>query len=132
MGCGNNKNIVAVPLKIFPTDFHQETTHESRNRTEKLSSLYDIKELLEGIFLITFNNIDCQQYESPVLMAKLKCATYKTIYSSEGGYTIQFAIENYKRVIPNIIQIHIVNLYYKYLHYPVLDIMEAIIPKTLY
>ena len=68
VGCGKNKNIVAVPLKTFPKDFYQETTHGSRNRTEKLSNLYDIEELPESIFPTTFDLIDQHQRNGPYLI----------------------------------------------------------------
>ena len=59
-----NKDIVADALSWLPINGNQDTTHESTHTTETMPELYDIKEIPEGTFPLSFNIIDCRQWEA--------------------------------------------------------------------
>ena len=54
-------NIAADALSQFPNNVNQETTHETTYTTETMLEIYDIEELPEGTFPLSFNPIDLYQ-----------------------------------------------------------------------
>ena len=65
-------NIAAYALSRLPNNGNQESTHEKMYTTETMSELYDIKELPEGTFSLSFNLINHYQWEEPSPTEKLK------------------------------------------------------------
>ena len=63
-------------LSRLPNKRNQETTHESTYTTETMSELYDIEKLPEGMFPLSFKDIDRYQREDPFLTEELKCAEF--------------------------------------------------------
>ena len=61
------KNIAADALSRLPNKVNQETTHEKTYTTETMSEIYDIEELPEGSFPLSFNLIESYQWEEPFL-----------------------------------------------------------------
>ena len=59
--------------------------HEQMYITEIVSELYDIKELPDGTFPLSFNIIDQYQREVPFLTEKLKCAEFTKLFFAEAG-----------------------------------------------
>ena len=68
------KYIVADALSWLPNNGNKNTTHESTYTKETMSELYDIDEIPEGTFPLSFNIIDRYQQEYPVLLEKLNYA----------------------------------------------------------
>ena len=100
--------------------------------TETMSELYNIKELPEGTFPISFNLIDRYHREYPFLTEKLKC-TEITKGSFRGGrYTIAFIRYKYKIVIPQKLQKYVVKWYHTYLIHPRLDKIKGLIRQRNY
>ena len=58
------------------------------NTTETMSEIYDIEELPEGTFPLSFNLIDRYQREEPFLTGKIKCAEFTNGYFRGGRNTI--------------------------------------------
>ena len=57
-----NKNIAADGVSKFPTNINQYNTHESTYTTEIISGIYEIKELADGMFPLSFKLVIlCQQ-----------------------------------------------------------------------
>ena len=56
-------NIAVDALSQLPNNGNQETTHESTYTMEKMSELYDIEELTEGMIPVSFKLIDHYQRE---------------------------------------------------------------------
>ena len=56
---------------------------------EKTSELYDIEELPEGTFPLSFKRIDRYQREDPFLTENPKCAEYQKGYFRGGHNTIE-------------------------------------------
>ena len=56
-----NKNIVADALSLLPNNGNQNTTHESTYTMETIPELYDIDELIDGNFSLSFKIIDRYQ-----------------------------------------------------------------------
>ena len=54
-------------------------------RTETMSELYDIKELPEGTFPLSFNLIDRYQREYPFLTENLNAQNLKRVPFAEAG-----------------------------------------------
>ena len=78
-----DKYIAKYVLSQLPNNRNQETTHESTYLMETISELYDIKELIEVAFPLSFNFIDFYQQEDPILTGKLTCAEYKRVIFAE-------------------------------------------------
>ena len=68
------KNIVTDALLQSPNYGYKNTTHKSNYITENTLEIFDINELSEGKFLITFEIIDQYQRKDPSLIAKYKSA----------------------------------------------------------
>ena len=97
-----------------------------------MSELYNIKELPEGTFTLSFNLLYCYHQEYPLLTEKLKCAEFTKGYLSGGRNTIDLITYKYKRVIPQKLQKYVVKWYHTYLLHPGLDQTEAIILQHFY
>ena len=65
------KNIAADAISRLPNNGNQETTYESTYLAETMLELYDIEELPEGTFTISFKLKDRYQREYPILTEKL-------------------------------------------------------------
>ena len=74
------KNTAADVLSQSTTNENQEIIHESIYTTEKMSELYDIQELLEGMFTISFKIVDRYPWEYPILMEKLISEEYIKVF----------------------------------------------------
>ena len=70
------KNIAADALSRLPNKRNEETTHKSTYTTETMLEIYNIEELPEGTFNLSFKFIDVYRWEYPILTEKLKCAEY--------------------------------------------------------
>ena len=68
----DEKNIATDALSRLPNNGNQESIHEKMYTTETMSELYDIKELPEGTFSLSFNLINHYQWEEPSPTEKLK------------------------------------------------------------
>ena len=97
-----------------------------------MSEHYDIKELSEGTFPLSFKILDRYQQEEPILTGKLKCAGYKKGSSCRGQNTIKLVTFNNKIVIPQLLHRYVVKWYRMYLLHPVLGKMEMIIFEHFY
>ena len=97
-----------------------------------MSKLYDIEELLEGTFPISFNLIDCYQQEEPFPTEKLKCAEYSKGSFRGGQSTINIITHKDIIVIPQKLQKYVVRWYHTYIRNSALDQTEAMIGKNLY
>ena len=78
------KNIVADELSRLPTNGNQNTTYESIYTTETMSELYDIDELPEGTFPISFNTIYRYQQGDPII-SKQNLQNIKRFIFAEAG-----------------------------------------------
>ena len=58
---------------------------------ETVSEIYDMNELFEGMFNITFDIIGQYQLKDTSIMAKTKCVTYKYGYFC-GGRNINYKL----------------------------------------
>ena len=96
-----------------------------------MPKLYDIYELPERNFPLSFKLIDFCQREDPFLQAKLICVNYQNGYFRGGRNTIEVVTYRDKIVIPQQLQRYLVKLYQNYLLHPVLDRMEAVIHQHL-
>ena len=67
---------------------------------ETMSKLYDIDELPEGTFLLSFNIIDHYHLEESFLLKKLNSAEYQKGSFRGGQNTIKLVTYKYKIVIP--------------------------------
>ena len=65
---------MSVALSVLPNNGNENTTHKSNYITENTLEIFDINELSEGKFLITFEIIDQYQRKDPSLIAKYKSA----------------------------------------------------------
>ena len=97
-----------------------------------MSKIYDIREMPEGTFTISFKFIDLYQREEPIQTEENNSAEY--IKGSLYGCwnTINIVTFNDKIVIIQLLTSHPVKWYHKYLLHPGLDITEAIICQYLY
>ena len=77
------ENIVADALSQFPNNGNQETAHESTYTAETMSYLYDIEDLIEGTFTISFKIIDRHQQEDPFLKEKLNAKNIPRVLFAE-------------------------------------------------
>ena len=127
-----NTSIAADVLSQLPNNGNQETTHETMYTTETMLEPYNIKELPESTFTISFNLIDRYQQEDPFLTKKLKCVEYSKGYFCLCCSTIKLITYKDKIVIPRLLKKYVVKLYHTYLLHPVLDRTEAIIHQHLY
>ena len=62
-----NKNIIAEALSQLPNNGNKNTTDESTYTTKIVSELYDIDELPEGTFTLSFKLKDRYQQEDHLL-----------------------------------------------------------------
>ena len=127
MNISLEKNILADALSRLPNNENQETTHESTYTMETISELYDIDELLESMFSLSFNIIDGYQREDPFLSEKLNSAEYQKGYFRGDRNTIRLVTYKNKIVIPQKLQKYVVKWYHTYLLHTGLDQTEAII-----
>ena len=70
-GCNDSPTFV---LSRLSNNGNQNNTYESTYTTENISELYDIDELPDGTFSLSFNIIDRYQREYPFLTEKLNSA----------------------------------------------------------
>ena len=89
--------------------------------TETMSEIYDIEELPDGTFTLSFNLIDRNQREEPFLTEKLNCEKYEKCYFRGGLNTIELVTYEDKIVIPQKLQKYLVEWYHMYLLHPGLD-----------
>ena len=80
--------------------------------------LYDIDELPEGTFTLSFNTIDQYQREEPVLLEKLNSAEYQKGSFRGGRNTIKLVTYKNKILIPQKLQKYVVKWYHTYLLHP--------------
>ena len=113
--------MAADALSRLPNNGNQETTHEKTYTTKTISELYNIKELPEGMFPLSFNLIDRYQREDPFLIEKLKCAEFTKDSFRGGRNTIDLITHKDKIVIPQKLQKYVVKWYHTYLLHPGLD-----------
>ena len=88
---------------------------------ETIPELYNIYELLDGMFLLYFKLIDRYQWEDSFLTEKLKYATYQKGYFRGGRNTIELVTYKDKIVIPHKLQRYVVKLYHTYILHPGLE-----------
>ena len=94
--------------------------------------LYDIKELPECTFTISFNLINCYYRGDPFLMEKLKYRNYTKGSFRGGQRTIELVTYNSNIVITKKLQKYVVQWYHTYFLHPGLDRTEAMICQHLY
>ena len=92
-----------------------------------MSELYDIEELLDGTFNISFKLTDCYQRKDPILTDKLKCAEYIKCSFCRGQNTIRLLTLNKKIVITQIFQRYALKWYHTYLLHQGLKRKETMI-----
>ena len=97
-----------------------------------MSELYDIDELPEGTFPLSFNIIDRYHWEDPPILEKLNSAEYQKGYFRGGRNTIKLVTYKNKIVIPQKLQKYVVKWYHTYLLHPGLDRTEAMICQNLH
>ena len=97
-----------------------------------MSEIYDIEELPEGTFPLSFNIIHRYQREDPFLMEELNGKKHQKGSFYGGWNTILLITYKNKIVIPQKIQKYVVNWYHMYLLNPELDRTEATIRHNLY
>ena len=78
------EKIAADTLSRWTNNGNQETTHEKTYTTETMSELYDIKELPDGTFTLSFNLIDRYQREDPFLTEKNAQNLQRVLFSEAG------------------------------------------------
>ena len=76
-------NIVADALSRLPINLNPETTLDSTYTTETISELYNIEELPEGTFHLSFNLIDRYHREYPSLTENLTVQNIKRVIFAE-------------------------------------------------
>ena len=76
-------NIVADALSRLPINLNPETTLDSTYTTETISKLYNIEELPEGTFHLSFNLIDRYHREYPSLTENLTVQNIKRVIFAE-------------------------------------------------
>ena len=108
MNISRDKSIVADALSRLPNNGNQKTTYESTYTTETMSGLYDIYEVPEGMFLLSFNIIDLYQREYPFLSEKLNSAEYQEGYFRGGRNTVKNVTYKNKIFIPQKLQKNVV------------------------
>ena len=108
------ENIVPDAQSRLPVDGNKYYIDKSTYTTENMSKSYNIEELSEGTFPLTFKIIDHQLWEYPGLMVKLKCATYKLDFR-RGRNNAQLVLYKDKIVVPFIHQRYEVRWYHTYL-----------------
>ena len=89
--------------------------------------LYDIEELTEGTFPVSFNLIGRYQRGDPFLTEKIKCAIYKKGSFRGGRNTIELVTHEGKIFIPQKLQKYVVKWYHTYILLPGIYRMEAMI-----
>ena len=108
--------IAADDLSRFLNNRNRQTTHESSYTMENMLELYDIKEISDGTFMLSFNNIIYRyQREYPLLMKKNNCTTYQTSSFRGGQNTIKPVMYEDKIIIPQKIRKYAVKWYHMYL-----------------
>ena len=125
-------NRAAYALSRLPNNGNQETTHEQTYTTETMPDLYDIEELPEGTFPLSFNLIDRCQREDPFLTEKLKCKQFTRGSFRGGQNTIYLKTYKDKIVIRQKLQKYVVKWYHTYLLHPGLEQTEEMILQHLY
>ena len=97
-----------------------------------MSELYDIKELQEGKFPLSFILIECYHREDPMLMKNLILKNALRVLFCGGLNTINLVTFNDKIVIPLFLQRYAVKWYHMHLLHTGLDRTEAIINQHSY
>ena len=97
-----------------------------------MSEIYNINELPEGKFQISFNIIDRYQREDPILSEELNSAEYQKGSFRGGRNNIELVTYQDKIAIPQKLQKYVVKWYHTYLLYPGLVLTEVIIFQHLY
>ena len=64
-----------------------------------MSVIYNIEDLSDGTFHLSFNLIDRYQKEEPLLTENLKCTTYQKGYFWRGRNTVEIVTYKNKIVI---------------------------------
>ena len=98
---------------------------------ETMSEIYDIKELPEGVFPLSFKIIDRYQREDPILTGKLTCSECEKVSLCGGINNFELVTFKDKIVIPQLLQKYVVKWYHTYLLNPGLDITEMMICQHL-
>ena len=80
-----------------------------------MSEIYNIEELPEGSFPLSFKLIDRYQQEDTILTEKLKCAEYIKGSFRGGQNTIKIVTFNNKIVIAQLLQRYVLKWYHTYL-----------------
>ena len=97
-----------------------------------MSELYDIEELPEGAFPLSFKLIDRYQREEPFLTEKINSAEYQKGSFCGGWNTIELVTYKDKIVIPQKLQKYVVKWYHTYLLRKGSDQTEAMIRQHLF
>ena len=79
------KNIAAYALSLLPNSGNQYITHEQTYTTETMSEVYEIEELPEGTFPLSFNLIDRYQLEDTFLTENLNAQNIQGVFFAEAG-----------------------------------------------
>ena len=97
-----------------------------------MSELYDIGELLDGTFPLSFKIIDRYQREYLFLTEKLNSIEYQEGSFRGGQNTIKLEMHKSKIVITQKLQKYVVKCYHTYILHLGLDKIEAMIRQHLY
>ena len=97
-----------------------------------MSELYDIEELPEGNFPLSFKLIGRYQRKDPIPTKKITRAEYKKGYFRGSRNTIKSVTFKDKIVIMQLIQKYVVRWHHSYLLHTVLDRTEAMLCQYFY
>ena len=97
-----------------------------------MTEIYDINEITEGYFPLSFTLIDRYQREDPCLQATIICAKYQKVSFFGVRNTIEIVTYEDRIVKPQQLQKYALNWYQLYLLHLRMDRTDAIICKKMY